>query len=266
VSKVSPIPNTWYIHYRKGIVEAYINQTGNSEAILNYKLNMTISYNQVNFATRLEKEINTSAVGFIQFELWNDGDVDNIVIALISSKNLNYLVYDLATSSWKGWKYFSIPLANFIKKPDVSLLESFDGIVITVVDKPPYPDGDAHTLKLKNLTLYKLEQKHTWEPLEGRWVKPNTFEIFVDNRTTRVLWKETYVNDWIVKTIPEVSGLKYYYAGPGVIYLYLPQNIERVMFIKPLSLSQQVGMVISTVTFLSLITSPLYKSSKKTES
>jgi hypothetical protein len=259
VSKVSPIPNTWYIHYRKGIVEAYINQTGNSEAILSYTLNMTTSYNQVNFATRLEEEINTSAVGFIQFELWNDGEVDNIVIALISSKNLNYLVYDLPASAWRGWMYFSIPLANFIKKPDVGLLESFDGIVITVVDKPPYPDSNVHTLKLRNLTLYKLEQEHTYEPLEGRWVKPNTFEIFVDNRTTRVLWKETYTNDWIVKTIPEFSGLKYYYAGPGVIYLYLPQNVEKITFIKPLSLSQQVGMVISTVTFLSLIISPLYK-------
>jgi hypothetical protein len=257
LTEVQPIPNTWYLQDLGGVVEASINQTPNGEVTLSYELNKTCPYNKVTFATLLKDESSTSSTGVIQFELWNDGEIQSIQISQVNTKSQAFLYYTLSNSSWQGWKLFSIPLASFIKEPDVDLLGSFNGIAFTPLDLPPYSSGN-HTLKVRNLGFYKCEQTPSYKPLEGTWAEPNRFEISTNDETFNLLWKETYVSDWRIETQP-ISDTKFYYAGPGVIYARLPHDVKKVTFAKVSSKSQQVGIVISLLTFPTLIILAIYK-------
>jgi len=257
LTEVSPILNTWNVRDREGVVEVSINQTTSGEVTLSCKPNMTLPYNQVDFATLLEEETSASVLGAIQFELWNDGKIQIIQISMTSTKSQGYLYYPLSDSAWDGWKTFSIPLASFTKKPDVDLPASFDTIVITPIYMPPYSDG-SNTIKVKNLDFFRFEQNNSYKPLDGRWVQPNRFEISTNNGTANLLWKETYLSDWRIETVP-IADVKYYYAGPGVIFAHFPQGVEKITFVKPLSKSQLVGIAISLSTFLSLIILLIYR-------
>jgi len=255
-SRTKPMDNSWYVRDSEGVAETSIEQTGNGESSLSYRQAVSQSHSRIEFATLLEEETSASANGVIQFELWNDGEIPYIEISQVDAKNQGYLNYTLSNSAWNGWKMFSIPLASFTRRPDVELATEFNGLALTCVDDEPSSASD-HTLRVRDLSLYKFEQTHSYTALSGRWIHPNQYEVSTSDGILNLLWKEAYVNDWRIETTPS-SVAEYYYAGPGVIFARFPQTVESVTFLKPLSDSQRVGILISLLMLPSLLVLYIY--------
>jgi hypothetical protein len=227
--------------------------TLDNEKVLEYKPTQN-GYKQINYRVYFEKSTSTSALGFIQFDLWNDGKTQDIALCLIDSRNLNYLTFSLSNSQWTGWKTFSIPLASFTQKQDVSSLSEFDGIDLVVVNHDNV-SAEEHTLKIKNLGYYKVTAASDYQPLEFTWVQPNLLKTSLteNSAVTRLLWKESYDEDWRINTDPQIANSTVFYAGPGVMFICISGNVTDVTFFMPQSEISSIGTSISVVTFFALI-------------
>jgi hypothetical protein len=252
ITQVSPQTDTWHVSYRKeaaGVVSHLDN-----EKVLEYELRQN-DFTQINFRVFFEKSMNSSALGFIQFELWNDGKTEDLGLTLISSETSNYLSYNFSDSSWVGWKTFSIPLASFIKNPNASLSREFDGIDLVIVNRNQSLENREHLLKIKNLNYYEVMSKFNYHSLDYEWVHPNQLKISMEENSsiTRLLWKGSYDELWNISTEPEIPSVKYYYAGPGVMFVYIPGNLKEIIFTMPLKEIAIIGILISVSTFLALL-------------
>jgi hypothetical protein len=229
--------------------------TLDNEKILGYQPTQN-GYKQINFNVLFEKSINTSELGFIQFELWNDGKTKDMALHLINLGNQNYLAANLSNSQWNGWKTFSIPLASFTKQQDNSLLKEFNGLELVVVNHENVSaENEEYTLKIKNLGYYEVVSTSDYQPLECTWVQPNLLKTsLTENSTvTRLLWKESFDENWQINTDPQVADSRDFYAGPGVMLIYIPGNVKDVTFYMPLSEVRNIGTIVSTITLLTLI-------------
>jgi hypothetical protein len=229
--------------------------TTDVEQVLEYKPAQN-GYNQINFDVLFEKSINTSATGFIQFELWNDGKTKDVTLHLINSGNENYLTANLSDTQWTGWKTFTIPLASFIKQQGVSLLSEFDGVDLVVENHENISAVDEeYTLKIKNLSYFEVAPTSNYQPLQYTWVQPNLLKTSIteNNAVTRLLWKESYDENWQITTDPQTANIRDFYAGPGVMLICIPGNVKDATFYMPLSEVRIVGITVSTVTLLTLI-------------
>ncbi|MFX1534818.1 MAG: hypothetical protein ACFFDI_11395, partial [Promethearchaeota archaeon] len=162
--------------------------------------------------------------------------------------------------SWVGWKTFSIPLASFIKSPDVSLLREFNGLDLVIVNGDQPPENREHMLKIKNLKYYELMPKFNYQSLDYEWVHPNQLKIFIGENSsiTHLLWKGSYDEHWTITTDLEIPDAKYYYAGPGVMFVYIPSNVKEIIFTMPLTEIAISGILISFSTLLALFIFLLY--------
>jgi hypothetical protein len=227
--------------------------TVSNEKVLEYNT-IQNGYKQINYKLLFGKSIDTSAVGFIQFELWNDGKTKDTSLCLIDSRSLNYLTVDLSSSQWTGWKTFSIPLASFIKKPEVTLTNKFDGIELVVTNHDS-TSAEEHTLKIKNLSYYEIASTCDFQSLQYTWIQPNLLKTSLtgNSTATRLLWKESYDENWQISTDPQISGTRDFYAGPGVMLICIPGSIKDATFYMPLSEVSGIAIVVSTITLLTLV-------------
>jgi len=258
ITHVLPQSDTWQVSYRKN-ASGVVSHLDNEE-LLEYEVEKDDTY-QITFQVFFENKESTSALGLIQFELWNDGKTKDLALTLISSENSYYLSYDLLDSSWTGWRTFSIPLASFIKKPDVSLLSAFNGIDFVITSQNQSLENGTHVLKIKNLGFYEAVSDFEYQPLEYEWAHPNQLQISIgeNSNVRRLLWKGSYVEYWNVATNPEISGVKYYYAGPGVMFVYIPSNVEEIIFTMPLTETSIAGISLSLIFLALFIFVGVYK-------
>jgi hypothetical protein len=228
--------------------------TIDNDTVLGYK--PTQSGYQINFSVFFEKSMNMSAPGFIQFELWNDGKTKATSLCLIDSENLNCSTFNLSNSPWTGWRTFSIPLTSFIQEQNVSSLREFDGLQLVVVSPENVSVGnEEYSLKMKNLGCYEVVSTSNYRPLEYEWVQPNLLKtsIMENGAVTRLLWKESFDENWQINTDPQIANSTFFYAGPGVMFICIPGNVADVTFFMPQSEISNIGTAISVVTFFTLM-------------
>jgi hypothetical protein len=259
--KMNTLQVSWIVNASARVI------TLDNEKVLEYKPTQN-GYKQINFRVFFEKSMNTSALGFIQFELWNDGKTKDMTLCLTNSRNLNYLAVNLSDSQWTGWRTFSIPLASFIKKQDIPLLREFDGADLVVVNQENLSaENEEHTLKIKNIGYYRVVSTPNHRPLEYEWVQPNLLKTSLteNNTVTRLLWKESFDENWQINTNSKIVDSRNFYAGPGVILVCIPENVKDVTFYMPPSEVRTIGAIVSTITLLTLILiEPLQKKFKQT--
>jgi hypothetical protein len=228
---------------------------------------------QVIYTIPFENPINTSAIGMIQFELWNEGQPANMSLRLVNSKSNAYLAYNLTDSQWSGWNTFSIPLASFITEQDNSTLNQFNGIDLVLTNIGNAPTGqESYTLKMQNIAYYEIDSNSTYTPLTSNWKQPNLLQASTDNGApARLLWKESYVSNWEITTDPKTTNITYFYAGPGEMLICVPASVNTIQFYFPLSPIEAIGIIISSATLVALAVtvtqreriSKLLKSTKK---
>jgi hypothetical protein len=252
IAHVSPQLDTWHVRYRNGASGAVTAL--DDEEVLKYEPRQNVSA-QISYRVFFENGVGTSETGLIQFELWNDGETRDLTLNLINTKNSNYLSYNLSDSSWVGWKTFSVPLASFSKSPNVSLLKEFNGIDLIVVNGNQSLESNEHVLKIKSLNYYEAVSKSSYQSLDYEWVHPNQLKISLDEDSsgTRLLLKESYDENWALATDPELTGLKYYYAGPGVMFVYIPSNANEGTFTMQEEELAIIGISVSVLTLSALL-------------
>lgn len=258
----SPQADTGHVSYRKNALGKVTHL--DNEKVLEFELMQNVIA-QINFRFFFENEASTSATGLVQFELWNDGKTNDLTLTLINSKTSNYLIYILSNSSWVGWRTFSIPLASFITSSP-SPLNEFDGIDLVINSKNQSLENNEHNeymLKMKNLAFYEATSNFTYQPLEYEWTSPNQLKISIEQNSNvgRLLWKESYVEHWNIATMPENPNVKFYYAGPGVMFIHIPSpsDMEEVAITMPLTEVRFAGILISGITLLALLVLLLHR-------
>jgi hypothetical protein len=258
IIRVSSQSDLWDVSYENNAL-GVVSHLDNEE-MLEYKVNTDGLY-QINFRVILETKASTSATGLIQFELWNDGKTNDLAINLISSETSNYLSYTLSNSSWVGWRTFSVPLASFVKSSNVSVLEEFAGIDLVLTSERQSLEDSGCVLKVRSLGFFEAVSASTYQPLGYEWVRANELVASLGEGFGGgcLLWKESYVEHWGITADPVVSGVRFYYAGPGLMLLYIPDGVEEFTFTMPLTEIRIAGITISTITLLALPILSLYR-------
>ena len=256
------LPNFNIIEYKPGNIDlkSTVNAIGNVANFNNQEtLEGKISWNgQVTYAIPFEKQISTSNVSLIQFEMWNEGQPINIALDLVNSNSSASLRYNLPYSNWTGWKKFSIPLASFIATKSNSTLSQFNEINLVLTNGESSSTGEEnYTLKIQNLSVHEITSNSTYTPLAFNWKQPTLLQATIEDSststTTRLLWKETYDNNWQITTDPQSTNITSFYAGPGVILICIPSDVSSIQFFMPLSQIQDIGLAVSIITFIALV-------------
>ncbi len=225
--------------------------TGNNQQTLQGEISPN---GQVTYRIPFANPISTSAVGLIQFEMWNNNQPENMSLRLVNSNSDAFLTYNLTDSQWTGWQTFSVPLASFITGQGNSTLNQFNGIDLVLTNSGNASTGnESYMLKMQNIAYYEIDFNSTFTPLTSNWTQPNLLQASVNNTaSTRLLWKESYVSNWQITTNPRTTNITSFYAGPGVMLICIPAGVSTVQFYMPLSHVEDIGIMISATTIIAL--------------
>ena len=99
---------------------------------------------------------------------------------------------------------------------------------------------------MKNLYLFLAEELKNWA-LGYEWVRANELVVSLGEGFGGgcLLWKESFVEGWSVVVDPVVSGVRFFYAGPGLMLVYVPAGVRQVTFTMPLTNIRIVGIIVS---------------------
>lgn len=101
--------------------------------------------------------------------------------------------------------------------------------------------------------LYRKEEIKS-VAYQADFIHPEKREIQINNQARGVLFKENYHQQWHAYLDNE-GKQKIFYAGPGMMYVLLPDGISsaKLTFKYQPSLAKILGILISVLTFLSLV-------------
>ncbi len=226
--------------------------------------NRVLEHNQVNWTFPLEEPVAVEANGVIHFSLWCDGNQSGYVGVTLQKKGIDgYYGYDLPDEAWIGWKDFTLPLSYF-EWMGTEHHEEFDSIAICLNQDAPYsPADDDRSFRVNYISVIAIEGVSDYQPLQGVWENASTFKMALGGSRS-VLWKESYLPSWQVSD-DEGRPLDYYFAGPGMIYLDVPEGVDYVVFHMPISTPRMAGIIISGLSLVGLATAAIVcKTRRKT--
>jgi hypothetical protein len=248
IKSVSADLSTSFISVATGGSDTYL-VSYDGAASLSYAINSTLDHNQFNWTFPLPESIPVDSNAVLNFSLWSDGSpVSWIGVTLQQGGEGAYLGYNLPAQTWDGWKDFSLPLSYF-QWMGGDLITSFNDVSICFNDNAPYDTSQMQEqFKVKDLNLSVLDTSLGVSAAEAEWLTADTFRVTLGDTKT-ILWKESYMPSWQVVD-DQGRPVKFYFAGPGMIYLKAPADARYITFHMPEATDRMAGLIISGISLL----------------
>jgi hypothetical protein len=207
--------------------------------------------NQSNWEMRLPESLPADSNSLVSFSMWHDGNpVDSIAVTLIDTGTGGFLGYTLSLAVWEGWKDFAIPLSAF-RWSLGDRIATYDSVafVFNQVSMDLSSPSGLHTFMVRDVNVTAFGDRPGYVGVEGNWRQSNEFEVSLEG--SRILWKQSWMPGWKV-TDDEGGPVNYYYAGPGLIYLEAPSEVQNLKFEMPVAWDLKLGLAISFVSLIGI--------------
>jgi hypothetical protein len=112
-------------------------------------------------------------------------------------------------------------------------------------------------LMVRDVTVTSLESPARYSELAGEWTRANALELRVSGPQD-MLWKQSHMPNWRV-TSTGGESIDYYFAGPGMLYLTVPEGAEHIVFEMPIPVERTAGIAISVVSLLGVVSYALVR-------
>jgi hypothetical protein len=204
-----------------------VEEDNNSLLKLGYNFGDVINDDQVNYVYNLPDTWDWSKAEF--FSMWVHSDGSNHRVRLyIQKDDYRNSYWSEFSLDWKGWKQmiFWVDQMNTYGFCD---LANIDRLEIVINDDPDtFGDTKWNYIYIDNILVGTSEIKEHEKPIVYR-PNPEKVILKLENAHNGVLLKESHSEKWhafYVDAQGQMEGLNIHKAGPGFMYVHLPDDIK----------------------------------------